>query len=143
MEWNMDKVELLAKIEKILEIPTNERLTRWYGDYAIYEPCNHVTMEQIEERIQELSNQLQKQNSCKVEIKETLSRVIEIVNPENIDEAINTVMNDYNKGNIVLDADDFQSVEFNKLEFEASDSFNNLSQAIDSAMEQVDFDIEL
>lgn len=115
---NMDRVEILAKMEKVLEIPTKDRLTEWYGDYNIYEPKLHVTMNQINDRIRELSKEMKHGNKCTVEVKETLSRKIEVVNPDSIDDAIDAVMQSYNNGNIVLNADDFQSVEFNELDFE-------------------------
>lgn len=118
MGWNMNRVEYLAKMEKILEIPSKERLTQWYGDYNIYEPKLNVTMTQINERIRELSKEMKHGNKCVVEIKETLSRKIEVANPDSIDDAIDAVMQSYNEGKIVLDADDFQSVEFNELDFE-------------------------
>lgn len=118
MEWNMNRVDYLAKMENVLEIPTKDRLTEWYGDYGIYEPCLHVTMDQINERIRELSKEMKHGNKCVVEIKETLSRKIEVVNPDSIDDAIDAVMQSYSNGNIVLDADDFQSVEFNELNFD-------------------------
>lgn len=118
MGWNMDRVEYLAKMENVLEIPTKDRLTEWYGDYGIYEPCLHVTMGQINERIRELSKEMKHGNKCTVEIKETLSRRIEVANPDSIEDAIDAVMESYNAGRIVLDADDFQSVEFNEMDFE-------------------------
>ncbi|MGN0495536.1 MAG: DpnD/PcfM family protein [Lachnospiraceae bacterium] len=115
---NMNRVEYLGKMEKVLDIPAKDRLTKWYEDFNIYEPKINVTMAQINDRIRELSKELKQGSKCIVEIKETLSRKIEVVNPDSIDDAIDTVMQSYNNGNIVLDADDFQSVEFNELDFE-------------------------
>lgn len=116
--FNLKQIEKLAKMEKVLEIPTEERLTEYYGDYDIYEPKVDVTMQQINKRIRELSPQLLQGTQCTVEVKETLTRKITVENPKSIEDAIEAVMQSYNAGNIVLDADDFQSVEFNELDFE-------------------------
>lgn len=111
-KWNLSRVEYLAKLENVLEIPTKERLTQWYGDYGIYEPVLDVTMEQINTRIRELNKQIEHGDSCTVEIREILSRKITVENAKSIEDAVDVVMERYENGNIVLDADDFQSVEF-------------------------------
>jgi len=49
-----------------------------------------------------------------IEITETFCRVIN-VEAENSDKAIYKVIEDYDKGNIVLDSNDFMDVEFNEL----------------------------
>lgn len=46
-----------------------------------------------------------------VEIKETLSRIVTVVADSN-DEAIANAQDDYNNESVVLDASDFQDVEF-------------------------------
>lgn len=109
---DMNKVEMLAKLEKVLEVPTSQQLTRWYGDYGIYEAKLDVTQEDIDKRIEELLGQIEHNTSIVIEIRETLSRKITIENPQNIREAVDTVMERYYKKKIVLDADDFQRVEF-------------------------------
>ena len=50
----------------------------------------------------------------KVVIVETLSRIVEIEVDESWDEndALETVRNDYNDGEIILNAEDFDDVEF-------------------------------
>ena len=116
--FNLKQVEKLAKMEKVLGLPTEERLTEHYGDYDIYEPKLDVTMQQINKRIRELSPQLLQGKQCTVEIREILSRKIIVENPRSTEEAIEAVMESYNAGSIVLDADDFQSVEFNETDFE-------------------------
>lgn len=109
---DMNKVEMLAKLEKVLEVPTSQQLTRWYGDYGIYEAKLDVTQEDIDKRIEELLGQIEHNTSIVIEIRETLSRKITIENPQNIREAVDTVMERYYNEKIVLDADDFQRVEF-------------------------------
>ena len=112
MSVSLDKVELLAKMEKVLDIPSEQKLTRWYGDYGIYEPKLDVTEDDINRRIEELSELIEHTDSITVEIRETLSRKITIENPKDIREAVDTVMEQYYKENIVLGADDFQGVQF-------------------------------
>ena len=112
MQIDMNRVELLAKMEKVLEIPTEQRLTQWYGDYNIYEAKLDVTQNDIDKKIEELSSQIEHNTSITIEIRETLARRVTIKNPQNIREAVDTVMERYYNENIVLDADDFQGVEF-------------------------------
>lgn len=114
----MNQVEKLAKIEKVLEIPEQDRLTEYDSNYDIFKTKSNVTMRQVNHRVRELSSQLQQGTQCVVEIREILSRKITVENPKSIEDAIEAVMQSYNAGNIVLDADDFQSVEFNELDFE-------------------------
>lgn len=114
----MNQVEKLAKIEKVLEIPEQDSLTEYDSNYDIFKMKANVTMQQINKRIRELSPQLLQGTQCTVEVKETLTRKITVENPKSIEDAIEAVMQSYNAGNIVLDADDFQSVEFNELDFE-------------------------
>ena len=51
----------------------------------------------------------------KIEVKETLSRVIEI-EASSVDEAFSKIQDLYKKQEIVLDADDFIKTEFLKIE---------------------------
>jgi hypothetical protein len=51
----------------------------------------------------------------KIEVKETLSRIIEI-EANSADEAFSKIQDSYNKEEIVLDADDYVETEFLKSE---------------------------
>ena len=55
----------------------------------------------------------------KVEITETLQTVVEVTATTE-QEALSKVQEDYNRGNIILSADDFDNVEFNVLDCEKS-----------------------
>lgn len=46
-----DDVDLLAKYEEKHNIPTNERLTEWFGDYGMNVPKENVTPEIVEQRL--------------------------------------------------------------------------------------------
>lgn len=113
---DLGKVEMLAKMEQVLHISDKERLTQWYGDYNIFEPKLDVTQEDIDRRIEELSKQIEHNTPIAVEVRETLSRKVTVENPKSIQEAINTVMERYYSEKIVLDAEDFQGVEFRPAE---------------------------
>lgn len=108
----MNRIEMLAKMENVLEIPTNKRLTRWYGDYGIYEAKLHVSKEDIKKRIRELNEQIEHRDPIQVEIRETLTRLITVENALNVVDAIAMVKEEYDEGKIVLDADDFSEVTF-------------------------------
>lgn len=75
----MDRVELLAKMENVLDVPSGERLTQWYGDYGIYEPKPSVTQEDIIKRIEALDQQIQHSTPIQVEVKETESEYAKVV----------------------------------------------------------------
>jgi len=55
------------------------------------------------------------QKSFKIEIKETLSRVVE-VKASSLDEAFNEVQSKYHDESIILDSNDFTDVEFKVFE---------------------------
>ena len=55
------------------------------------------------------------QKSFKIEIKETLSRVVE-VKASSLDEAFNKVQSKYHDESIILDSNDFTDVEFKVFE---------------------------
>lgn len=104
----MDKVELLAKMENVLDVPSGERLTQWYGDYSIYEPKPNVTQTDIEKRIQQLDVQIDHSKTIRVEIR----RNVDVENSKSIEEAIEEVMRLYKSGDLVLDEEDFHGVEY-------------------------------
>lgn len=107
---DLERVDLLAKIENVLEIPVDERLTKWFGDYSIWEPISGVTQEDIDKRINELDSQLDHKKTVYVEVKETLRRVIPVENPKSIQEAVDIVLGMYKNEEIVLDAEDYEDV---------------------------------
>lgn len=51
-----DDIELLASYEERHNIPENERLTEWFGDYNMHEPKSGVTKNMIEERLKHYRN---------------------------------------------------------------------------------------
>lgn len=112
----LERVELLAKMENVLDVPSGERLTQWYGDYSMYEPKSNVTQADIDKRIEELDKQIQHSKPIQVEVKETLSRIVTVDNAISIREAIETVMEQYNNEEFVLDGDDYKGVEFDLAE---------------------------
>ncbi len=107
----MERVDLLAKMENVLDVPAEERLTRWFGDYSMYEPKSNVSQDDIDRRIGELDKQIDHKKTVYVEVKETLSRVIPVENPMSIKEAVDTVMEMYKNEEIVLDYEDYQGVQ--------------------------------
>lgn len=46
-----DDVDLLAKYEEKHNVPTNERLTEWFGDYGMNVPKKNVTPQTVEQRL--------------------------------------------------------------------------------------------
>lgn len=46
-----DDVDLLAKYEEKHNVPTNERLTEWFGDYGMNVPKKNVTPEIVKQRL--------------------------------------------------------------------------------------------
>lgn len=46
-----DDVDLLAKYEEKHNIPTNERLTEWFGDYGMNVPKKNATPEAVKQRL--------------------------------------------------------------------------------------------
>lgn len=46
-----DDVDLLAKYEEKHNVPTNERLTEWFGDYGMNVPKKNITPEIVEQRL--------------------------------------------------------------------------------------------
>ena len=48
-----EKIQDLALEEERLQVPEEERLTEWWGDYALYENKLGVSPEDIENRLQE------------------------------------------------------------------------------------------
>lgn len=109
---DMNRVELLAKMENVLDIPERERLTQWYGDYNIYEPKLNVTQNEIDKRIDELDKQIKHSPPIQVKVQKTLARVVTVDNAVSIEEAIRVVMEQYNNKEFLLDAEDCQGVEF-------------------------------
>lgn len=109
---DMNKVEYLARMENVLEIPAEDRLTHWYGDYDLWEPKLNITEEQINNRIKELDAQIEHGPTYSVEITETLQRIVPVENARSMKEAIDIVMQDYNSGNLILNAEDFKEAEF-------------------------------
>ena len=107
---DLDRVDLLAKIENVLEIPGNERLTRWFGDYGIWESKPDITQEDIDKRIEELDSQLDHKKTVYIGVRETLRRVIPVDNPKSIQEAIDIVSDMYKNKEKILDADDYEDV---------------------------------
>lgn len=46
-----DDVDLLAKYEEKHNVPTNERLTEWFGDYGMNVPKKNVTPQTVKQRL--------------------------------------------------------------------------------------------
>lgn len=113
---DLDRVELLAKLEKVLDIPEKERLTEWYGDYALYEPKLDVKQTDIDRRIGELNKQIVHGNTVTVEVKGSFSRRIEVENAEGFEEAVNMVKERFDKQGFILDAEDVEQVSYNLTE---------------------------
>lgn len=44
-----DKVDTLADYEEKCNIPVDERLTTWFGDYGMWTPKQHVTQQMVEQ----------------------------------------------------------------------------------------------
>ena len=49
----IDMIQDIAQAERMLSIPENERITEWFGDYAIYEAKPDVSSEQIKAKYRE------------------------------------------------------------------------------------------
>lgn len=142
MSIDMNKVELLAKMEKILDIPEREQLTEWYGDYGIYEPKLHVTQKDIDDRIKDLSEQIEHSESITIEIRETLSRQITVENPQDLWEAIEIVMERYQSKQIVLNnKDDLKKVEFGQVQDEYTAAIEETLAAAE--VTEPDFEMEM
>lgn len=54
----LGKIEKLAKLERLLQVPYNERFTVWFGDYNMYEMKPGKTKEDIENRLFEMEDKL-------------------------------------------------------------------------------------
>lgn len=141
MRIDMNQVEFLAKLENVLDIPGKERLTQWYGDYGIYEPKLHITQEDIDNKIKELSDQIAHSEPIVIEIKETLSRQITVENPQNLWEAMETVMSSYKSKNIKLNEDDLKQIEFSQVKDEYAAAIDEVLAGAE--MLEQDFEMEM
>lgn len=142
MSVDMNKVELLAKLEKVLDIQGKERLTEWYGDYGIFEPKLRITQGDIDNRIKELSEQIEHNAQIVIEIKETLSREVTVENPQDLCEAMEVVMKKYQNRDIRLNSeDDLKKVEFSQVKDEYVAA---VEEALAEAeMSEMDFEMEM
>lgn len=44
---DIEKIQLIARAELLLNLPEEKRITTWYGDYALYEPKLGINSETI------------------------------------------------------------------------------------------------
>lgn len=141
MSVDMNKVELLAKLEKVLDIQGKERLTEWYGDYGIFEPKLRVTQGDIDNRIKELSEQIEHNARIVIEIKETLSREVTVENPQDLCEAMEVVIKKYQNRELRLSEDDLKTVEFSQVKDEYAAAVEEALAAAE--IPEPDFEMEM
>lgn len=106
-----EQIQLLAKMENVLHIPSDQRLTGWFGDYSMWEARPGVSMQQINKRIRDLDELMDHSELVKVRIQETRSRTIEVENANSMEEAVEVVKNLYDQQDLMMNTDDIERVE--------------------------------
>lgn len=111
-----EQIQLLAKMENVLHIPSDQRLTSWFGDYSMWEAKPGVSMRQIYKRIRDLDELMEHSEPVKVRIQETRSRTIEVENAHSMEEAVEVVKNLYDQQDLMMNTDDIEEVEVQGVE---------------------------
>lgn len=112
----IEQIQLLAKMENVLHISSDERLTTWFGDYEMWEPRPGVSMRQINARIRELNAQMEHTSPVNVQISELRTRNIVVENAASMGEAVSVVQGLYDQQEISLDQDDVKEVKIQGME---------------------------
>lgn len=143
----IEQIQLLAKMENVLHISNQDRLTTWFGDYGVWETRPGVTMRQVNERIHQLDAKMEHTPSVKVQVRELRTRTIEVENASSIEEAVSIVQELYDQKGIHLNKDEVEEVKIRGMEQVKNKSLTSqesasmdYSRAVEEVMAAADID---